>query len=598
MPDTIEQIKSRLDIADVIGGYVKLQKSGANHKARCPFHNEKTPSFHVSQERQIWHCFGCGKGGDVFGFIKEIEGVEFPEALRMLAQRAGIELERFDPKVRDEKSRLFQICDIASKFFEKQLWYANTGQKALAYLKNRGLTDDTIRQFRLGFAPNDWHALGRFLNDRGYQNKEIADAGLLVQRDGKSYDRFRSRITFPIADVNGQIVGFSARIFELEKPTGRETEPAKYINTPQTLIYDKSRILYGLDKAKLSIRQADRCVLVEGNMDAIMSFQGGVPHAVATSGTALTPAHLKLLQRYTAKLDFCFDADRAGALATRRGIGLALSQNCTVGVIEIPDRECKDPADYVAKHGAAWGEAVARAKPVIEFYFDAARKHFDPASVEDKKAVVAAVAPFVKRLTSRVERAHWVSQLAALLRVDDTAVRQDIERADDLETCQEPRALTPRTLATQRPAQVSIDILSEALLSVALKHPLLLKKYASLIVPEALDPQIAQVIAVMARGDLAPESLPEFMKEYARSGSYQLEFAYMKSQELWEGFKDEELDESCRAILMLIKRKYLSAQLTGLEFDIKQAEATKDTVRLRELARVFTEVTRSLAETA
>src|SRR3989344_919732 len=398
-----------------------------NFKARCPFHNEKTPSFVVSPERQVWHCFGCSKGGDMFGFVKEIEGVEFIDALRVLAAKAGIELRSFDPAVKDDKVRLYEVCESATKFFEKQ-FLSNAGKRALEYLQGRGVDDNTVKEFRLGFAPNDWNALGTFLRDCGYSENETVEAGLAIKRNDGSgaYDRFRSRIMFPISDLNGQVAGFTGRIFESD-----DKEAAKYINTPQTRIYDKGRILYGLDKAKMDIKRADQCVLVEGNMDALMSHQAGVKNVVASSGTALTPTHLKLLQRYTTNLDFCLDTDQAGVMATKRGIGLALAQNFSVKIISVEDEECKDPADYVKKHGEKWGHIAQAAKPVVEFYFDKARQSYNPASAESKKSMILALAPFVKRLVSSVEKSHWVSQLALLLRTNEDAVRKDIEITKD-----------------------------------------------------------------------------------------------------------------------------------------------------------------------
>lgn len=605
MPDTIEQIKSRLDVADVISGYVNVQKAGANFKARCPFHNEKTPSFFISPERQIWHCFGCGKGGDIFGFVKEIEGVEFPEALRILARKAGVQLQEFDPKAKDAKSRLLESVELATKFFEKQLWESPTGRPALKYLRDRGLTDGTIREFRLGWAPGEWHALGAFLSSRGFNDKELADAGLAIRQESSSsggkenqYDRFRSRITFPIADVNGQIVGFSARIFEPVKPAVREIEPAKYINTPQTLIYDKSRILYGLDKARIHARSLGRCVLVEGNMDAIMSFQGGVRNTVATSGTTLTTSHLKLLGRYATNLDFCFDTDQAGMLATRRGIGLALSQNFSVNVVEISDTECKDPADYVKKHGTEWQNIASNAKPVIEYYFDKERTHYDPQSAISKKSVIAVLAPLVKRLVSSVERSHWVSQLAAFLRVDEKAVREDISTVhDDLESYERgieqdaKPAPTAQLIHTDQP----VDIMSEALLSLVLKRPEVLAIPGTEIPLDAIDHRIADIVARIHVG-ATEKNISQLLKDSAQDGSYQLEFAYLKSQELWKDFKNIELEQEFKRLVVAIRRKHVAIQLASLELGIKQAETRQDAAQLTELTARFSSLANSLAE--
>jgi DNA primase len=597
MPDTIEQIKTRLDVVDVISGYVKVQKAGANFKVCCPFHNEKTPSFFISPERQIWHCFGCGKGGDIFGFVKEIEGVEFPEALRILAQRAGVQLQEFDPKARNAKTRLLESVELATKFFEKQLWESPSGQHALTYLRERGLTDETIRTFRLGWAPNDWHALGMFLSSRRFTDRECADAGLIIQRNGKQYDRFRSRITFPIADVNGQVVGFSARIFETEKSLARDVEPAKYINTPQTLIYDKSRILYGLDKARVPARGAGRCVLVEGNMDAIMSFQGGVQNVVATSGTALTPSHLKLLGRYTTNLDFCFDTDQAGMLATRRGIGLALSQNFTVNIVEIGDAECKDPADFVKKYGEKWQTIVIKSKPVIEYYFDKACAGYNPQSAEHKKNIIGTLAPLVRRLASAVEQSHWVSRLAAFLRVGEDAVKEDIRRVrDDLEVYEHgvKEAVSPPVVQLAS-VDAPVDVLSETLLSLILKRPEMLALPDIQMPLEAIDKKVADVIARIPAG-ANNATIAELLKEGIQEGSYRLEFAYLKSQELWKDLPDAEMEQAFRRLIALIRRKHVSAQLASLELDIKQAEIQQDAERISELATKFSLLAHSLVE--
>jgi len=589
MPDTIEQIKSKLDVVDVISGYIKVQKSGVNYKARCPFHNEKTASFYISPERQIWHCFGCAKGGDMFGFIKEIESVEFPEALRILAQRAGVELERYAPAAKSEKALLYEICETAAKFFEKQLTHSQTGQKALAYLKERGLSDETIKEFRLGYAPDDWHALGKFLVDCGFKDIAITAAGLAVQKDNRQYDRFRSRITFPIFDINGQVVGFTARAFSVE-PISEEAEGAKYINTPQTLIYDKSRVLYGLHRAKVDIRGANACVLVEGNMDALMSYQAGTKNVVATSGTALTPQHLRLLQRYTTNLNFCFDTDQAGALATRRGIGLALSQNFEIKVMTIGDPECKDPADYVRKYGEKWSDVVSSAKPVIEFYFDKSRAKYDPSSVESKKLIIAAVAPLIQRLQSRIERSHWINHIASYLRVKEEDVEADIALVkDDLGGYEE---IKPKPAAIVKPVAtlITVDMLSEALLGVIMKNPTLFQDDIRSMSTDFLDPQVALVVKALI-GFGSPFDMNAFMKKFREENeSYRLEFAYLKSQELWKDFPDEALKAEFYTLLHKIKTKAKLGRLAQLELDIKAAEAQRDEAKVAALAAEFNRV--------
>ncbi len=611
MEDNVSKIKDRLDVVDVLSGYMKLQKAGINFKGRCPFHNEKTPSFFVSPERQIWHCFGCQKGGDMFEFVKEIESVEFPEALRILASKAGIELEQFRPQsgaTVDSKQKLFEISELATKFFEKQ-FQSSSGKEALAYLHDRGLTDETIKEFRLGWAPNDWESLSHYLQTQGYLEKDIIDAGLAIKRSTESgregvYDRFRSRIMFPIFEVTGQVVGFTARVFETSN--AKSGQPglakvgetmAKYVNTPQTLIYDKSRVLYGLSKAKIDIKKSDRCVLVEGNMDALMSYQAGVRNVVASSGTALTPAHLRLLQRYTKNLGFCFDTDQAGAMATRRGIGLALAQQFNISILEIKDPECKDPADFVKKYGPQWSEVVTGAKPVIDYYFDRARSSYNPTSAESKKQIISAVAPFIKRLSGNVERAHWVAQLSSLLRVPESAISADIATfKDDLD------AYTKEAIASDTPAQhqvsVSVeppDLINEMILSLVLKTPTLLREEISLIPEDLLDSRTSNIIRQIVETE--PFDFKTFVANFSGEEALQLEFANLRSQELWQGFKDEHLKEEFYNVINTARRRQINNRLTNLQFDVKEAEVSKDKEKLTQLASEFNELARQLIST-
>ncbi|MEK9166229.1 MAG: DNA primase, partial [Patescibacteria group bacterium] len=281
MPSPIEDIKSRLSVVDVVGSYIRLQKAGANYKAPCPFHREKTPSFYVSPGREIWHCFGCGNGGDIFRFVMQIEGVEFPEALEILAGKAGVTLKKEDPHMVSERKRLISLLEDAAKFFTAEL---KKRDDALLYLKGRGLKAESVGSFRLGYAPAEWRALTNFLAVHGYRKEEMERSGLAIRKEnGDMYDRFRGRVMFPVWDGAGRIIGFSGRIFE----TSADENGGKYINTPQTSLYDKSRTLYLWDRAKNAIRKFDSCILVEGQMDAVMSHQAGQDNAVAVSGTAL-----------------------------------------------------------------------------------------------------------------------------------------------------------------------------------------------------------------------------------------------------------------------------------------------------------------------
>ncbi len=437
MNSPVEEIKSRLDLVEFIQSYIRLQKAGINYRANCPFHTEKTPSFFVSPTRQIWHCFGgCQKGGDIFKFVMEVEGLDFPEALRLLAGRAGVVLKREDPTIRSERNRLYDLCEEAAKVFEKSL---ELTLPAKNYLLQRGLRQETMKEFRLGFAPQSWDFLLRALASHGFKKEEMEKAGLVIKSEDKSswYDRFRSRIMFPITDANSRVVGFGGRIFALssevltkeggKSSSAKATEDvAKYVNTPNTMTYDKSRILYGFDKAKQEIRTQNRVVLVEGYMDCIMSHQAGVQNTVAVSGTAFTTQQLKILRRLCDTLVCSFDTDEAGDSATKRSLALAAEFEFDRRIVLIPSG--KDPADTVKESSEAWQKAVLEAKPVVEFYFEKALRNFNPASADGKKSISAILLPYIAELASEIEKAHWVGRLGTDLGISEEAIWREIRR--------------------------------------------------------------------------------------------------------------------------------------------------------------------------
>ncbi|MFY9462353.1 MAG: CHC2 zinc finger domain-containing protein [Candidatus Sungiibacteriota bacterium] len=448
MNSPVEEIKSRIDVAELVGSYIRLTRAGANMKALCPFHTEKTPSFNVSPARQIWHCFGCGKGGDIFKFVMEIEGLDFPEALRQLAKRAGVELRREDPRIRSERNRLYDLLEDSALYFQNNLG-AVTAIKA--YLKKRGVAEKTIADFRIGFSFDSWDGLLRYLTKKGYKEQEVEKAGLAVKGEsGSWYDRFRSRIIFPVADGSGKVVGFGGRIFE---PVGvatvqkSESGPssatsyakasevkkaaegqAKYINTPQTLVYDKSRVLYAFDKAKESIRKKNSCVIVEGYMDAVMSHQAGITNAVAVSGTALTSEQLKMIRRLADTLVSSFDRDSAGEAATKRSLDLAAEFNFERKAALLPEG-IKDPADAVLASPEIWLKATEGALPIVQFYFEQALSRHNPATAQGVKAISQAVLPELSILTNEMEKSHWVVKLAAALGVSEESVWQELGKA-------------------------------------------------------------------------------------------------------------------------------------------------------------------------
>ncbi len=470
MDNVVDQIKQKLDIVEVIGEYIRLAKAGRNYKARCPFHSELTPSFMVSQERQIWHCFGCSAGGDIFAFVKQIEGVEFADALRILARKAGVILKRQDPQVQSQKKRLYDICELAAKFFEVQLAKSSGAAKVRQYLKERGLAPETIKTWRLGWAPDEWRAISDFLKSRGYKDEEIIQAGLTIKPETietetknyqpkTNYDRFRSRIMFPIFDIQGQAVGFAGRIFG--KP---DENVGKYINTPQTSLYDKSQILYGLNFAKTELRQKNSCIFVEGNLDVIMSHQTGVKNTVASSGTALTQEHLKIVKRYTDTLLFAFDTDLAGESATRRSIDLALAHDFNIKITTLKD---KDPAELIKKNPAEWLRAIEQTQSVMDFYFTSIFARLNSQTPEEKREIKKILLPIIKTVASRTEQSEWIKELARRLKMAEKDLMLDLQKIK-LSSDFQPEANITNSFSESKSRP---EALEERFLGLCLNHP-------------------------------------------------------------------------------------------------------------------------------
>lgn len=427
MSDQIQKIKDRLDIVEVIKSYIKLDQAGANYKALCPFHSESNPSFFVSPSRQIFKCFGCGSGGDLFEFVKQIEGVEFGDALRMLAKRAGVELEERDPRLETERKKLYQICDLSCQFFQKQL-KSKAGEKAQDYLLKRGLTKQSIKDYKLGYAPDSWTGLLDFLVSKGYRRSQIKKAGLALEshkKPGSYYDRFRGRVMFPVFNLSDQVLGFGGRILP-GKQQQTQRNLAKYMNTPNTLLYDKSRILYNLNQARVPIRKNDFCLLVEGYFDVILSAQSGMENIVASSGTALTSSQLRTLKRYSDNLYIAFDPDTAGSLATKRGINSAQVLEFNIKVVSLPGES--DPADLISEDAERWKELIQQSRSILQFYFDSALSQFDAQTLEGKKNIGEALLPPIKRIPSQIEQSVWVQKLAKILKVKEDAVWAELEK--------------------------------------------------------------------------------------------------------------------------------------------------------------------------
>jgi len=466
----VEEIKSRLDIVEIISGYVPtLKKTGRTYKGLCPFHNEKTPSFIVFPETQTWHCFGaCGIGGDIFSFIMQREGGDFKTALEILAAKAGVSLQEKTPAtVEADKTRqkLLDIVAAAAAYFHELLSKSPQAGFGRDYLLKRGLRADIVHQFQLGYALNQWEGLKSHLQEKGYTETDMLTAGLLVERDNglPGYDRFRDRLIIPIRDIRGHIIGFGARALH-------EHQTPKYLNSPQNALFDKSAVLYGLDVARGAIRDLGYVVIVEGYLDALQAHQQGYANVVAQMGTALTEEQLKLLKRYTDKLVLALDADKAGGAATLRGIntarevldevvpvptaqGLIRYENrlsVDIQIVALPPG--KDPDDVLKEDTSAWQRLVDGALPLVDYYIQQVTSNLDLNTARGKSTAVREIMPVLQEMSDTVEQEHYLRQLARLVRIDERTLRTELQRAS-----QSPSRSTPElTAAWPIPAQAGL----------------------------------------------------------------------------------------------------------------------------------------------
>lgn len=478
----VEEIKQKLDIVEVIREYVPVKATGANFQALCPFHNEKTPSFVISPDKQIWHCFGCGRGGDVLAFVMEKEGLSFPEALRFLAPKAGVVLRQENQKEYSRRNRLLDILELAGKYYHHLLG-TPAGASAKKYLLGRGLDEETISAWQIGYSPESWDELYNFLRSRPksgpkYSDEEIAAAGLVSRKEGgRSYfDRFRGRIMFPIRDLSGHLVAFTARV----SPEREAIEKGgKYINSPQTQVYDKSRIVFGLDKAKSAIREKDCAIVVEGQMDAISAHQHGFANVVAASGTALTADQISLIKRFSRRLVLAFDMDDAGQMAADRGIREALKQEMSLRILTLP--QGKDPDECLRHDPEDFQAALDSAKPMLEYYLDKISRGLDMAELEAKQAVSEKMLEMLGFVSDRLEQDFWLKRLAELVQAPENILRERLSQKKIPGSGAVPKAGSVE--AGGRPANREVR-LAEALFALLLRFPEFLPYAISKLEPE------------------------------------------------------------------------------------------------------------------
>ncbi len=463
--DAVDEVKSRINIEDVISEYVQLKRAGRNWKGLSPFTEERSPSFMVSPEKQIWHDFSSGKGGNVFSFIMEVEGLDFKGALELLARKAGVDLEQYrsktgGPRRGQNKERLYDLLDVAATFYQKNL-FSNT--TALKYLREkRQFTKETILEWRLGYSPNTGNALITFLKSKGFTEAEMKNAGVSAQRYRGVGDMFRGRVMVPLCDPQGRVIGFTARLL------ADDPNAPKYINTPQTPLYDKSRHVFGLHLAKEMIRKSKFVVVAEGNLDVISSHQAGVRQVVATAGTALTEQHLQALGRFTGDIRLSFDADKAGLNATERAIPIASKVKVTLSIIAIPSG--KDPDELIKQDPEIWRQTIQKPQYALDWLIDRYQKLLDISTGSGKRQFTDVILHVVRELQDFVEQDHYVGEVAKLLGVSHEALRSKLsDQQDQVEA--RPRKRVKTTQQATDKQTLEYQKIQNRLLSLALMQP-------------------------------------------------------------------------------------------------------------------------------
>ena len=459
----ITEVKQRLDIVELVSEYVTLQKAGRNFKGLCPLHSENHPSFFVFPEQQTWHCFGaCGTGGDIFSFIMKKEGIDFGQALRLLAQRGGITLsppEAPDRAEDKEKERLFQINEAATEYYHHLLSSTKAGEAARSYLERRKLTPETVKEFRLGFSPDTWETLKNYLLNKDYKEKELAEAGLVIEREeGGSYDRFRNRLMFPICDIQGRVTGFGARALDDSLP--------KYINSPQTSIFDKSSSLYGIDRAKSTIRKKNLVIIVEGYMDVLTAHQHGWQNAVGSMGTALTEKQVGFIKRLTKNITLALDADLAGEEATLRGKAILAYSNVEANVILLPPG--KDPDEVIREDPTLWQKLVEQALSILDFAFQSTISKVDVNKAKDKSLAVQKLLPSIHQIKDPVQQSHYLKRLARELKIEESSIKAALRESKTTE--KRPQPTKPAEQSRLAHQLVSSPI-EERCLALILQYP-------------------------------------------------------------------------------------------------------------------------------
>ncbi len=559
--DAVEDIKQRLAIEDVIGEYVELKRSGRNFKGLSPFTTEKTPSFMVSPEKQIWHDFSSSKGGNMFSFVMEMEGLDFKGALELLARKAGLDLSQYEKGdgVRGkQKERLYQVLELAAKFYQVHF---SKNQTALQYIfKQRGYSKETALKFQLGYAPNSGTALNTFLVSKGFSEQEMKQAGLITQRYNQISDMFRGRLMIPLMDPIGRVIGFTARLLD------DDPKAPKYINTPQTILYDKSRHIFGLHQAKEGIRKNNYAVVVEGNLDVLASHQAGVTQTVATAGTALTEYHLKGLRRFTEDVRLCFDQDEAGIAATERSIPIAAKVGVNLSIIDIPSG--KDPDELIKQNKAQWDKSIVSPVYVLDWLIEQYKERLDLSSAVGKRTFSDVLIKTIRTLPDSVEQDHYVTKIAELIGVSKSALETKLHRTEQTNTSKLIKHSQPQQTTRQEADRIKTQ---NHLLAICLVK-LDLRDYLTPIEPEMLIDQPAQKLLDQLKSHKTVP--PEQLGALRDMGDY-VKMLGVIFEELYQDLETLELRYEAARLKARLINQYVNTQKQHLAAAMQHAKSTE-----------------------
>ena len=565
----VEEVKSKLDIVETISSYINLTQAGGNFKACCPFHNEKTPSFMVSKEKQIWHCFGCDRGGDIISFVQEYEGIDFKEALKILAEKANVPLTGFSLKKKEDYKKLYAINEEAVKFYHNVLEQkADKSKQVIKYLDKREITKGSRQDWQLGLSGELWDELLKYLVSEGYKEEDIFQAGLIIRKkDGQGYiDRFRKRLMFPICDTQGRVVAFTSRTLA-GIAYDEEAMGGKYVNSPQTVIYDKSKILYGWHLAKDAIRKKKYLIIVEGNMDVIAAHQANTHNTIAVSGTALTKEHIKLIKRYTDNIILAFDGDAAGSRAAFRSVVLGWQNDMNIKILLLP--KGKDPADIIQDDSKQWLEAIKKSEPVMDYYVKRIVAGVDLSRADHKKIAVQKLLPIIKFIKSKIEQVHYLKLMSDKLQIPFEILERDLEEANSFIETQQTNLSK-----TTDEKKNTLLLLTEQLLAIAFYKHSYLEKLIADVEPEIVAAELQSLYRKAIIYYTKHQNLDSFT-DYPELEEQEKQDWIRLSLEGEKNFLDSttnDLANDWQNLVFNLKKRYLDNERRTLISELRQAE--------------------------